>query len=136
MTEIPQLAAQRVLIGYAIIDILRSYSLAHFGTDRIGENLEEILIGCSVLIGQAEGRPMSVTDVAEFLGMARATVDRKLKTAAAAGHLDAVRAGRRVQYFIKNHSDPQITGHILRIISRLQTVCHDLSKMDDSGVAN
>jgi hypothetical protein len=136
LTDALRLADQRALIGSTILDVLRAYSLAHYGTERIGENLEEILIGCALIIGQAEGSPMSASDVSGFLGIPRATVDRKLKTAVAQGRLKPQRDGRRVQYVLVNHSDPQITGQIEKIINRLQLVCQKLSKMGDSSVAN
>ncbi len=69
---------QRLIILKALLDIVREFCTAYFPGKRHGACVEDLLILCAIFVGQAEGRPLNTSKVADFVGMARPTVIRKL----------------------------------------------------------
>lgn len=127
----PQYAKERAVICQAVIDILRVYSLNYFGHERLGENVEEILIGFALYIGQEQGRPLSATDIAEYLGMPRTTVARKLQNFERIGLLDVTTSGRRVEYKVRVASSPVAISRMGKLIDKTKLAMNTLTKMDD-----
>lgn len=113
-----------------MIELMRSYSQAYFGTDKFALYADEIIIGCSLIIGQSRGRPLSATDISEYIGMPRATVLRKLKSLEVEGMIATKRDGRRVEYILVAASDPEVVLHVRKIITKVRKAAITLSKMD------
>ena len=65
-------------VGRMLVDCVRVIYADAYSSKHIGASLEEIFISFAVLIGTAEGRPMSATKVAGYLGMPRTNVLRGL----------------------------------------------------------
>lgn len=82
------------------MDILRIITVANFRHDRIGETVEETMILCAILIGQAEGRLMCASDIASHIGMPRASVHRKLSSIRRSRSIGVSKQGSRVCYFL------------------------------------
>ena len=60
----PMHAQQRAAMARAFLDGLKAFSLAYTGTWRIGDRATDIAIGCAIIMGQAEDKPMSTSDIA------------------------------------------------------------------------
>lgn len=84
---VPGLDASRGEVARSLVEILRAYSRLNFNSSAVGDTIEQSLIVSAIIIGQADGRLMTASDIAHYLGMPRPTVVRKLKRVA------AVRAG-------------------------------------------
>ncbi len=88
---------------------------------------EYIAIGCQVLIGHAQGKPQTASQIARFLEMPRATVLRRLKALATMGIL--TRIGTR--YYLGNAK--AITHeHVREHLRNLRVVCVELFNLDEN----
>lgn len=71
--------ALRLKICRMVIDVLKAIHADLFGAEsNFGAELDTIMVGCAVLVGHAENRPMTARKLAHYLGMPRTTVQRKL----------------------------------------------------------
>src|SRR5690242_18861630 len=91
----PERAAERALVIRTVMDMLRSVCRAYVGDEAVGPHALELIIGMAVMIGQAEDRPMSASDVAGYTGTPRATVVRKLREFERRGVAKTVLVGSR-----------------------------------------
>lgn len=123
-------AETRGLIAKTIIEVLRGFTVVNFGSQRLGELIEENLIAAAIVIGQAEGRLLSASDIAAYIGLPRATVVRKLRRVAMLRMLGKAKDGNRVVYFIKDPNDEKVVGEIQKIMATIRQCCDRLSKMD------
>ncbi len=65
-------------MGAMLVDCMRVIHADAYAPKHIGASLEEMFISFAVHIGTAEGRPMSATKIAGFLGVPRTNVLRAL----------------------------------------------------------
>lgn len=130
MTQVDPLTLQRALVCKSIIDAFRVFSVVYCGTPRIGDNADHILIGAALMVGEAENRPMSATDISEYLGIPRATVVRKLQQLHQMGHVWPTVAGRRTQYRITMSDKPEVIAGAKKNIQRWKSLSEELSKLD------
>jgi predicted transcriptional regulator len=130
MTEVTTLTRQRALVAKSIIDAFRVFSVVYCGTPKIGDNADHILIGAALMVGEAENRPMSATDISEYLGIPRATVVRKLQQLHQMGHVYPTIAGRRTQYRITLSDKPEVIEGAKKNIHKWKMLSRELSEMD------
>ncbi len=123
-------AAQRLAIARLTLDLLKAAAKVNLGDDAAyGTHSTELAIFLAVIVGQLEGRPLSVSKVATYAGMPRASVDRKLREMCAVG---SIKRTSGLKYFIPtermNSADRvAITRQLAEQIKGVATV---LSKMD------
>jgi DNA-binding IclR family transcriptional regulator len=122
---------KRSLIARVIIDTMRVYSRAYWKDENIGEHAIDILIGLAIMIGEAEGRPMSATDVAAYVGIPRATVIRHLHAAQADGLAATVSSGKRQTLYSLRCNDLDVLAELAKLFDRYAKLCAELSKLDD-----
>lgn len=70
------------------IDMVRLAYTAYFAGDNFASGSELVLLCMAVGIGQLEGKPMSASKIAQYIGMPRATVMRKLAELQAMGLIE------------------------------------------------
>jgi len=69
-------ARQRMIVAKLMIDMHR---MIYQGTDgRFGTNADLILVVCAISVGTHSGQPMGATKIANYVGMPRASVLRKI----------------------------------------------------------
>jgi hypothetical protein len=122
---------KRMLIASMVIETLRAYCKAHFKDEMIGVHFEEILIGLAILIGQSEGRPMTASDIAVFVGIPRPTVIRHLQPAIKSKAVISKKDGRRHPYYVLAGNEPEVVGEIVKLFDKYAKLCGQLSKLDD-----
>jgi biotin operon repressor len=72
-------ARQRLVLCRLVIDIMRNLHGAYApASEPFGTRLETFFIGLCVALGQLDGRPFSVTKIAAYMRVPRATVTRRL----------------------------------------------------------
>jgi hypothetical protein len=134
-TNLPPAAAAlpaRGTISKSLIRYLRAYSIGALGTPDIGQHIEELLIVAAIVSGQHEGRLMTATDIAAFIGLPRSTVIRKLRAVAARRKVVRVRDGARVCYYIAEITDPMAWGAVQRSVREIINSCREVSTLDTS----
>ncbi|MDT9046471.1 helix-turn-helix domain-containing protein [Escherichia coli] len=111
------------------IDMVRLAYSAYFSDDNFSSHADLVLLCMAVGIGQLEGRPMSASKIAQYIGMPRVTVLRKLADLRARGLIE--RPTRRA-YTLGSLEVPGPKHS--RIIAALQRRVHEasteLSKLD------
>lgn len=71
-------AKQRVEILKMLLEVMRGFCLAYFNGSRFGSCAPDLILVGAIFVGQAEDRPMNATKLADFAGMPRPTVIRRL----------------------------------------------------------
>lgn len=130
----PQKAEVRAIIMRAIVEILRTYYQAYFKTEKFGVGVDQGLIIFAVVLGQAEDKLMTATDISNYLGIPRATVSRKLKLLGRRRALRTMRNGKRVCYLIENPNAPEMLRAVEKVIGIIRHSNRQLSKMVDVGI--
>lgn len=125
---------ERAVLCGAVIEVFRVYSLIYFNNDKPGGNAQDILIGFALYIAQHQGRPLTSSDIADYLGLPRATVVRRLKSYERAGLLDVKTNGRRVEYTLRVANNPTAVARIGKLITRIRATLDELSKMDNTDM--
>lgn len=121
--------AQRVIVTRLGIDLLRGGSQNILGEPDFGSALETQVITMAVSLGQLEGRPMSASKIAGYVGIPRTTVLRKLQALVAAGLV--VRGTRGAYAFGPAAIDrPQVLQFITGAIRLIHRASAELSKLD------
>jgi len=124
----------RGVIATGVIDILREFCRLHFATSSLSETVEESLISAAIVIGQADGRPMTATDISNYLGYPRPTVVRKLLEISTFRKIKKVREGSRVCYTFADLDEPRVVNGLKHVFLIVQRLCAAVSKMDTSDV--
>ena len=124
-----KMGAERAIIFGMIMDVVRRCDAAYGKYQRrgssIGATLETYMIVAAVLIGEMEGRLFTAQKLAQYLGFARGTVQRKLD------YLMKVKAVERVnrsQYRL-GETSLQETAHVEGIVNVVHAACAALSKL-------
>ena len=130
----PQKAEVRAIIMRAIVEILRTYYQAYFKSENFGVGVDAGLIIFAVVLGQAEEKLMTATDISNYLGIPRATVSRKLKLLGRRRALRTMRNGKRVCYFVENPNAPEMLRAVEKVIGIIRQSNRQLSKMIDVGI--
>lgn len=94
----PPLLVERGLISTAVLDSIRAYSKVFHSGESIGDHCTEWLIRCAITEGHADGHPMTASDLADYLGIARGTVVRKLVAPSFAHGVVTETRGRRREF--------------------------------------
>lgn len=93
MTQSIRQARQRAALAAALLDVLRAFGAAYLGHKRFGARADELVLLAAVFVGQAEGKLMGASKLADYAGIPRPTVIRKLRALARRGVLERIDGG-------------------------------------------
>lgn len=118
--------------AYAVVSmLLRLTSIiadVRFHTKKYGSRADDVMLFCAVFMAQIEGRPMTATKLAHYVGMPRPTVVRKLREMEREGVIAISDSGHATV------TDPQDLNVHLAALSSEARLIHQasakLSKMD------
>ena len=71
---------ERASLARLTIGLVKTVLKGRARTRPIGGSVGSLLISGAVLIGQADGKPKTASDIARYLGVPRATAQRKLNS--------------------------------------------------------
>lgn len=120
----------RALVAKTLLEAMRAYGRVNFGSDQLGETIAETLIVAAIVVGQAEGKPMTASDISHYIGLPRPTVIRKLANVAAHRRLGRIKDGARVCYVLEDLEDESIVSGARTIVGNVLRLCRKLSKMN------
>jgi hypothetical protein len=126
--------ANRGFASQQIIEIMREFGRLHFGTTSLSATIEESLISAAIVIGMADGKPMTATDIGHYLGYPRPTVIRKLKIVAKHRRLATVKTGSRVCFVFEDMDDPKVVSGVAKLMEMISAMCHQASKLNPSAM--
>lgn len=128
-----RLVKHRLVLARLVTRMLREISAAYVGTDSYGSRADETLLLIAIFIGQAEQRPMTAAKLAEYAGIPRPTVIRKLRDLEKDGLLEILDGGAAVlSVELLNHQS--VVDAILRCASDVQKAALELSKLDSKPI--
>jgi hypothetical protein len=115
-----KMGAERAIVYGMIMDVVRRCDAAYGKYQRrgssIGATLETYMIVAGVLIGEMQGRLFTAQKLAQYLGFARGTVQRKLDYL------------MKVKYRL-GETSLQETAHVEGIVNVVHAACAALSKL-------
>lgn len=103
----------------ALLDYFRSTASVLGVTDNLDLFARSFLVKIVVFIGEAEERPMTVNDIANYTGMARSTVQREVAKLVRLEVLRVERQGRRKVILRGRRTSPEIELEYRRALKRL-----------------
>lgn len=124
---------KRVIVFTLVIDVLRIMTAAVFDGRRSAEVTTDILLGCAVLVGQAEGHPLNASKVAEFAGVSRPTAVRRLMAMVEIGVLE--RKGRAYLVPDKVANNPRLLATAAELRTMIIKAGVKLSTLDTQELA-
>lgn len=117
-----------------VLDIMRCVSVLFLSEDSASQSHDFALISVGLFIGQAEGKPMSASKLASYIGMPRPTLIRKLRQLQSAGIAKPALKGWRI-----NTDDPQVQRRLdvckTETLNLLRKATAELSRLDSMAIA-
>ena len=126
---------ERAIMFRAYVEFQRTAYKTHGLSERIGPRSLDFLVCTVIMIGQAEGKLMSATDIAGFTGTPRATILRRLADLAAEGWVGRAPRGKRVCYFLTKPNEPETVAYVEYWIKQIVEMGLKLSKMGNETIA-
>lgn len=91
----------------------------------------------AIRLGQYEGRPMDITDLAEITGLPLSSVSRHVKALRKRGRARSIKSGRRILQYIPPGPEPtEITRFYREAYEVMLQSTIDVSKMETLNVDN
>jgi CRP-like cAMP-binding protein len=119
---------RRLVLLRMMLRVRELITVAYIGTDRPGSAADDVALIIGVFIGQAEGRPMTAAKLADYIGMPRPTVIRKLRALACRGLIEMDDGCVRLPVAALN--DPRVLAACDAAVEAVQRAAADLSKTD------
>lgn len=128
------LFTRKPIVAKLVLDIFRTFSEEVFSTPKICRYSDELLLTCGIYVGQHEGRPMTAAKLANYMGMPRPTVVRKVRALEQAGIVSIT--GQRRHIIMSAHRRADGGAETLRRMDSmvLQAARELLSKMDTKRI--
>lgn len=119
---------ERLFVARFAIDLNRELYRTLFPTRAPGfaGGLDTLMVACCVTIGHAEGRPMSASKIAAFLGLSRMTTTRRLAELEMVGAIE--RRSRRYYVSEQRNADVNTETHrrVIRVLRLVRDAGRDL----------
>lgn len=116
-----------------VLDIMRCVSVVFLSEDSASLSHDFAMIAVGLFIGQAEGKPMTATKLASYIGMARPTLIRKLNELQRAGVAKPALKGWRI-----NTDNPQVQARLdackTETLHLLRKATAELSRLDSVAI--
>lgn len=113
------------------INMMRTTVEVFLREDGITRFADEALLCTAMFLGQAEGRPMTVGKIAEYIGMPRPSAIRKLKSLKARGIVEQV-SGKHWRIAVGSADlDARVTAAVKSQMDNIRRATAELSRMDN-----
>lgn len=124
-------AKQRAELAKLTVWLVEYICQQYMGDEMFSASSGDVMLCCGIFVGQAEGRPMTAGNLADYIGMPRPTVVRRLKALEKRGLVEMDGSKALLPMCIIN-SPAMTTGEVVR---RVHRVSANLSKMDSKPIA-
>lgn len=129
-----KLFRQRLAITRMAVWVVRAIAKEYLGTDMAGSVADDVLLVIAIFIGQAERRPMTAAKLADYAGMPRATVVRKLRELKARGLVELTDGHATLP--TEKLNAPGLTDAVAQAAREIHRLAANLSKMDAEPIAD
>lgn len=128
-----RMARQRLVILKTVLRVLQLVAAEYLGTAAYGSKAGDAVLLCAIFIGQVEKRPMTAAKLADYAGVPRATVVRKLRAFEKRGLVE-MDSGGRVSLPVSKLNTDGMVGIVGTASRSVHSASTELSKMDMNGV--
>lgn len=126
-------SSQRAELTKLVVWLVRYVCVQYMGDEKFGASSGDVVLCCAVFIGQAEGRPMTPAKIAEYIGMPRPTVIRRLKALEERGLIEIT--GGKAICPLEKLNRPHLITTLDDVSRRIHRASVCLSKMDSNPIA-
>lgn len=126
-------ARQRIELTKLAIWLVRYVSVQYMGDERFGASSGDVMLCCAIFVGQAEGRPMTAGKLADYIGMPRPTVVRRLGVLDKRGLVEVVDGKAFLP--LEKLNRPHLITTLDDVSKRIHRASAVLSKMDSKPIA-
>lgn len=128
-----KMGRERAEVCKLIIWLVRHVCVEYMSDENFGASSGDVLLCCAILVGQVERRAMTPGNLADYIGMPRTTVTRRLKVLARRELVELV-DGKAYLTIESLNRDPRMgTVHVM--LQRVHRAAAVLSKMDSKPIA-
>lgn len=120
---------QRLIIARLVVEITRGFARVYYPKMGLARSRDLQTVAMAVFIGEAGGRPMSLSGVARYIDMPPASVQRKLNTLIRLGYV--IRRGRCYCLDQRLNSE-RVTELTLKNVGLVLGAARILSKMENN----
>ncbi|AWM87343.1 helix-turn-helix domain-containing protein [Microvirga sp. 17 mud 1-3] len=121
------------VVARLVLALVCEISRSILNQERFGTHADTVILCCAIHVGHAEGRPMSASKLADYAGMPRPTVIRKLRELEACGAIERTAGGGFVMS--RTHAFYGRGAMISEAARLIHKAAGKLSKMDSKGIA-
>jgi DNA-binding transcriptional ArsR family regulator len=130
-----KLAKQRLVLAKLLLRMVQFVTSVYMDEQMFGSQADDALLLVAVYVGQAEHRPMTASKLAEYVGMPRPTVVRKLREMQQCGLVTIDERGA-ASCTIERLNSPEMVAAIQAAVHAVEKAAVDLSKMDRNPIAD
>lgn len=117
------------IVARLYLSIARSIGAGLLKVDKFGSCGDELILTAAIYIGQAEGRPMTASKLADYSGIPRPTVVRKLQRLQKRGIVQMT-GDRSALLSLTSINEKSFHDAISAAGMRIRNAAAELSKMD------
>lgn len=121
-------ADDRLVMSRLILAIFKTFAQGYLGETAYGSVADDAILLCAIFVGHVEGRPMNVSKLAEYAGISRTTVGRKVKAYERSGFVKLVDG--KVVFAVDPLNSPRMLKVIEDIRHLILTAALELRKTD------
>lgn len=126
-------AKQRTELTRLVVWLVRYVCIQYMGDDKFGASSGDVVLCCAIFTGQAEGRPMTPGKLAEYIGMPRPTVIRRIKVLEKRGLVEMLDGKAFLP--LEKLNRPHLITTLDDVSKRIHRASVFLSKMDSNPIA-
>lgn len=120
---------QASTVARLYLAIARAVGTGLLKVEKFGSCGDELVLTAAIFVGQIEGKPMTASKLADYSGIPRPTVVRKLKHLQKRGIVQ-MNGDRSAALSLTSINDRSFNDAISGAVMRIRNAASDLSKMD------
>lgn len=120
----------RLILARYILESIKEISTAFFNDPQFGSNSDQVLLCAAIFVGQGERKPMTAAKLAEYVGIPRATVIRKVKLLQERGLIQECAETKQLILTTPKLDSARMSQAVMTICTKLHEASRELSKLD------
>ncbi|QOE32768.1 helix-turn-helix domain-containing protein [Achromobacter phage Mano] len=128
------LYSREIILARVTISMVRTVVAEILKDERFGTRADDAVLCCAIFVGQAEHKPMTAAKLAEYAGIPRPTVVRKLRQLQVEGIVRVLDGGQAE--LVADLLADGLQAATARSIRVINTAASRLSKMDTHRIAH
>ncbi|MCO5145402.1 MAG: winged helix-turn-helix domain-containing protein [Aquamicrobium sp.] len=119
-------AQRRGLFGRAMLDFLRETQAVQGVTSDLSRHCFDFVVGLAIVVGQGDGKELSVSDIAGYTGASRSTAWRALRRLEKLGQVRFEQVGNRKVVRLSYVDNPEVAVRLKAAATKLSKTIYAL----------